>query len=272
MRKFRFFSAGYLAACLALGAANGLAEPDAGAGVSEFKQMAANPEEARLAALLEKGMSAYEGLRDYRAVFHKQENSNGRPGPVEKIYLKFEKPFKIFLGWMNTQKKGLQVFYERGRHDGKLAVHTPGILSAVRPVIFLDQDSPWVRAGSASYDIEDAGIGTFLYDFVGAVLHAARERKLRVIFSEKKSAGDLDGDRVDVIFRNSRKSSIYFAYRVRVIFDGKTGLPVQMELFDWENRPTGIYAYRDLKLNVGLDGEFKRLINKHLLKVYNHSQ
>ena len=219
------------------------------------------PGVARLVGLLEKGNASYGKLRDYRALFVKREKSGVGMGEEEKIFLKFEKPFKIFMKWMNTQKKGLQVLYERGRHRGKLLIHKPGILSHVAPVISLDQSSPWVRQGSASYHIEDAGIGAFLKDFTGAVLDARRKGCLKVKWTKKNVS--------DVTFLKTNKDSIYFAYRVRVGFDEITGLPIHMRLFDWNNRLMGIYEYRELKLNAGSDKEFEKEIDRHLLKIYS---
>lgn len=212
-----------------------------------------------LAQRLSQAITRYESLSDYRAMFYKTEGA----GPREKILLKFEKPFKIFMGWLNTKKKGLQVLYERGKHKNKLAVHTPGFLSHLAPVLFLDQSSPWVREGSESFDIEDAGIGTFLYEFTKAVLRGQREQKLSV---------ESDGDALDVSFPGSQKNEDYFAYRVRVKFDPLSGLPVSMALFDWQDRPVGIYEYEELSLNVGReDAVFKRQIDRRMMSVYTGS-
>ena len=222
------------------------------------------PEAKRLFDVLGEGLSSYEKLRDYRAKFIKKERSGSELAEEEEIFLKFEKPFKIFMKWLNTGKRGVEVFYERGRNNGKLVIHQPGLLLGLAPVIFLDQNSPWVREGSASYNIEDAGIGTFLADFTKAVISAGNEKKLKVEWPKERVS--------DVTFLESKKDTIYFAYRVRVLFDEKTSLPIRMELFDWHDTPMGIYEYRDLALNVGEDTEFKKEINRHLLKVYRSGE
>jgi len=224
------------------------------------------PSEPRLASLLQKSLKAYASLNDYQAIFHKKEISKDVLGPEEKIYLKFEKPFKIYMGWLNTYKKGLQVVYERGKHRGKLAIHKPGLALGFLPVIFLDQNSPWVKEGSESYNIEDVGIGTFLSDFTDAVLRGEKEKKLSVQFSNETLTGEL----VDVTFKDTDKNSGFFAYHVKVLFDPVSKLPTEMQLFDWSNQPMGIYSYRDLKVNVGRaeEKEFKSQIDRQLYKVY----
>lgn len=230
-----------------------------------LKAAPANENERALAETLEKSLSSYQGVRDYKAVFVKQEKSEGKLGPIEKIYLKFEKPFKIYLHWLNTQKKGLQVLYNRGHNGNKLAIHKPGLLFGLAPVVFLDQSSPWVRQGSESFDIEDAGIGTFLNAFSESVVKGAKEKKLEV---KPLAAGQFE-----VTFPGtSEKEAGYFAHRIIVRFDAQTGLPTYMELYDWHDAPIGIYSYQNVRLNLGpSDKEFRKLIDGHLYNVYKKS-
>ena len=222
------------------------------------------PPAARLTAALGKASKAYESVRDYRATFQKQERSGAVLGPKETLLLKFQKPFKIFMIWTNTYKKGLQVMYERGKNDGKLVVHQPGLLLGLVSVILLDQDSPWVKEGSESYDIEDAGLGAFLEDFSAAVKRGVAEHKLEVAAAEEAS-----GETMDVTFAGSKENEGFFAQRVQVHFDAVTALPDRMELFDWQNEPMGIYAYEDLALNVGdEDAEFQKMALKKIYQNY----
>lgn len=232
-----------------------------------FALPAAAEETAEVSALktsLREAASAYEDVRDYRAQFVKQELSKNELGPRETIFLKFEKPFKIFMRWADTHKKGLQVLYERGRHGGKLAIHQPGLLLGLAPVVFLDQNSPWVKEGSESYDIEDAGIGSFLEDFEEMVLKGVSDGKI-----EAKTSETPEGKKFDVSFPGSIDGDDYFASRVTVLFDAQTKLPVRMSLYDWEGRVTGNYEYNELALNVGAaDPEFKKIAHGRLYKLY----
>ena len=216
--------------------------------------------QSRLVAALETARARYAALEDYRSVFYKTEAVDGKLGPKEKIFLKFKKPFKIFMSWQNTHKKGLQVLYERGKHNNKLAIHQPGLLFGLAQVVFLEQSSPYVREGSASFDIEDAGIGTFLEDFSKAVEKGRAENKLKV---EEKEG------RFEATFQGTRPDDDYFAYRVAVSFDEQTSLPVKMDLYGWEEEPIGFYEYAELKTAVGEnDPAFKQEINRRLYRVY----
>ncbi len=247
MKKILFLSLAFLTACVS-------AQAEEGGSAS------------RLSGILEKSNRFYETVRNYRAIFHKQERAEGKLQENERIFLKFEKPFKIFMGWLNTEKKDLQVAYERGKHRGKLAIHKPGLGLGLLPVIFLDQNSPWVKKGSESYDIEDAGIGSFLEDFSKAVAQARQDGLLKVNFLEPEAGA---AETAEVIFDDPAKNPVYFARRVVVSFDEKTQLPVKMSLYDWDDQPTGIYSYEDLQINLASeDAEFKRLSNRQLYRVY----
>lgn len=228
-----------------------------------------SPDKSTLAQALQKGQDAYDAVRDYRALFIKQELSGDAMGPKEDIFLKFEKPFKIFMKWTNTHKKNLQVLYERGQHDNKLAIHQPGLLLGLAQVIFLDQNSPWVKEGSESYNIEDAGIGTFLMDLTEDVIQANKNNVLEV----KEETPDATGRIWDVAFRDSDEKSGYMAKRLQVHFDAATALPDRMKLYDWKNRLMGDYAYENLMLNLGPhDPEFEKQALRKLYRLYQPSE
>lgn len=226
----------------------------------------AGPEDAvRLSRALNEGLAAWQNVHDYEAHFTKQETSGGKTGPEEKIFLKFEKPFKIFLGWLNTHKQGLQVFYERGKHGGKLAIHQPGLALGLVPVVFLEQSSPWVREGSATFDIEDAGIGTFLEDLAKDVLEAERQNRLNARIVKDDAAGLS----ADIEFMNSKKEESFMARRVEVFFDAASRLPTRMALYDEAGVLIGRYTYENLALNAGPAGAaLKKNAHRKIFRLY----
>src|SRR3989338_2040034 len=177
---------------------NALTERELIAGLSQVRNsQAERPGNATLAEILEKALKFYEDIEDYETKFLKTEKAKDTLGPTEEIFIKFEKTFKIYMRWLNTEKKGVEVIYERGKRKGKLAVHQPGLLFGLAPVILLDQNSPWIKEGSESYNIEDAGIGTFLYDFTRDVIRASGENKLQVELSGQTSEEGLTGEKAE---------------------------------------------------------------------------
>lgn len=225
-----------------------------------------DPPAQKLVEQLTKGLDAYLALQDYESTFYKTERAEKALGPEEVIFLKFEKPFKIFMKWRNTDKEGVQVFYERGAYDGKLLVHKPGLLFGLAPLVFLDQDSPLVREGSASYNIEDAGIGNFLAEFARCVIQAGEKNLLSV------TQDSAHPEWMEVTFPDRKfPDDDYIAHRIKLRFDPVSSLPVEMQLFDARNEPTGLYRYDALVVNVGsADEAFMTEIHRALHKAYTH--
>ena len=77
-----------------------------------------------------------------------------------------------------------------------MSLNLPTLLLFQRIVVFLDQNSPWIKEGSESYHIEDAGIGTFLVDFAQNVLKAAGENELKVESLGQTKDEGLSGEKV----------------------------------------------------------------------------
>jgi hypothetical protein len=230
-------------------------------GEIESIQATASAGEKPFYASLYKGLETWAALKGYTALFTKEElDKEGNMDEKEEIYLKFEKPFKIFMKWMNTRKKGLQVLYERGRHGNKLGIHKPGLLLGLAQVVFLDQNSPWVREGSAAYNIEDAGIGTFLTDFAKGVVTSAKDNKIEI--------KNIAENEWSVTFKDSQKGQTYFAQRIEVKMDAANGFPVVQRLYNWDGKRTGIYEYKNIKIDAADEAEFKKQAHGKLYKIY----
>ena len=70
-------------------------------------------------------------INDYRAIFHKQERVEGELLPEETILLKFQKPLKIYMKWIEEPLKGSEALFVQGKYDNKLIAHRGGILGVV---------------------------------------------------------------------------------------------------------------------------------------------
>ncbi len=231
--------------------------------VAQISVAYAGDSEQRFLSRLSEAEISFNAIQGYDALFVKKEKEDGKMGESEQIVFRYEKPFKVFMKWINTDKKGLQVVYARGFHDNKLAIHKPGLLLGLAPIVFLAQDSPWIRKGSASYQIEDVGIGTFLNDIAKAARLSASQDSLRVIWHSE--------DKAEVLFLNSKDDEVYFAYRVELEFDASTELPVSMKLYDWDNQLTGEYAYQNIALNPK-PSTIQPQMHRQIFKIYSQAK
>ncbi len=57
---------------------------------------------------------ALANIDSYTAVFHKQERVKGWLKAEEVVFLKFKKPFKVYMRWLKDPGKGREVVYADG--------------------------------------------------------------------------------------------------------------------------------------------------------------
>src|SRR5262249_35215382 len=78
-------------------------------------------------AIIQRMASAYDGIRDYTALFLKRERIKGTLLPLEHIELRFQEPFKVYMDWREPYA-GRVVVYIEGENDNKILVNPGGLL------------------------------------------------------------------------------------------------------------------------------------------------
>jgi len=90
-----------------------------------------------------------ERINDYTAIFHKQEVVKGKMLPQENIFLKFQKPFSVYMRWLEGPFEGQEVLYVRDKYKGKLIGHKGGFFGFV--TILTEVQIPLPKSGSKGY-------------------------------------------------------------------------------------------------------------------------
>jgi outer membrane lipoprotein-sorting protein len=200
---------------------------------------------------LEKQIQATEEalakLDDYTAIFHRIERVNGKLVPEQTTALKFKRPFKVYMRWINPFK-GQELLYMEGANNNKVRAHGTGLAK----LITLNLDPTGALAMEHSrHPVTEAGL-ELLVKRIGSDLR----RGLR--------AGELiskDRGEQTVYGRNTREiegilpkdpSKGYYCYRCIVNLDIETQMPIRTQIFDWENQLVECYGYERLSLNPGL--------------------
>lgn len=197
----------------------------------------------------------YQQVTDYTANFLKQEVVNGKLLPRESIFMKFGKPFNVYMGWRMAPHKGREILYARGKYNGKLIGHEGGFFSFI--TLSLDPRGGRAMRGNR-YPITEAGIGKIIARVLKDVERGNQEGVLRLT----------DGGTVELFGRRMRMIAVglpddpergYSAPKINLWIDVENGLPCKAEFFDWDGRKVESYGYKDLRLNVGLmDADFDR--------------
>lgn len=227
----------FLAACLCGSARAG----SASAGVDPFD-------------LLERAESAYDSVTDYTAVLRKQEKIAGELRPEETIFLKFKRPFKVYMRWLEGPHAGRQAIYVQGAHGDKFLVHETGILARFF-VVALNPDGPHVREESR-FPVTEIGIGRLVERLAADARRAWRANGLALREIGKRRSGGMELSEVEATL--SERLMGEFSYsRIIVGIDAGSGLPVKASFYDWDGDLVARYSYEDVRLNPGLaEAEF----------------
>lgn len=204
----------------------------------------------RVEMILQKASKAYESVHDYTAHFLKQERIREKLRKQEVIELKFQKPFKVYMNWVDSPDKGMELIYIDGENDNRIRAHLGGFLNAVVPSVNLKVDDKLV-ARNNRHIVTETGIGEFLRKYTIDFKVAKEKGDLGVAVEEGHKLFNRAVIRVEA-FLPKKPDNGYYCYRSVVFFDDENKLPIQMEFYDHQDRLIEKYAYKNLKINSGL--------------------
>jgi outer membrane lipoprotein-sorting protein len=203
--------------------------------------------------LLEEMKQAYARVDHYTATFLIQERVDGELGPKQQLVLKFKKPFKVYLRWLEGRNEGRQALYPAGPDGNELWVRVPMLVGAV--TVSLDPQSPRARKG-ARHAITDIGIGRLL-DFVNDNAYRGLQRgEVALEDAGQRTFFGRPTHRYTLHFPADPAKG-YYCMTALIEVDREYRLPIYAEIFDWEGQLIERYGYLDLRLNSGLtDADF----------------
>lgn len=207
---------------------------------------AAGPGDAVLS--LQKQMeSSYARINDYQAIFHKQERVEGELLPEETILLKFQKPLKIYMKWVEEPLKGSEALFVQGEYDNKLIAHRGGILGVV--TLSLDPKGPTAMKGNR-HPITEAGFGFIIQQMRSNIDMALEHGEFDLIRMDEEVFKGRPATVVEARFKagGGRK---YYASHTVVHIDKELMLPVGNAYYDDKDVLFEKYSFDDVKLNAG---------------------
>jgi uncharacterized protein DUF1571 len=206
---------------------------------------------AELLRLLELADRSYSEVRDYSSIMVGRERLGGVLKPQETILLKFQRPFNVYMKWLNGPSKGREGLYASGAHNGKFLIYEP---RGIRRLFTAALDPTDQRVMEQSrHPVTDVGIGRLL-EIIGE--NARRGSKNGVLQVIDRGIGDLSGRRVrtlDAALPRDPKLA-YYCYRVTLSFDEENHLPIRVVVYDWNDQIAEEYIHTDLQLNPGFTG------------------
>lgn len=199
--------------------------------------------------LLERAEQRYSGVFDYTAILLRREVIGDTLRDRETILLKFQRPFKIYLKWLDGPGKGREGLYVAGAHEDRFLVHEPrGFRSLFTAA--LPPSHPRVLRESR-HPVTDSGIGRLLEIVAENARRAIREGVLRL---RDLGRGDVAGRPVHQVegILPQDPGAGYYGSRVLLSFDVENHLPIRVVVYDWSDRIVEEYTYTEMRLNPGL--------------------
>jgi outer membrane lipoprotein-sorting protein len=199
-------------------------------------------------ARLREAQAAYAAVQDYVAVFHRQERVRGELQEPETIRLKFRKPFQVYMQWIGEAHAGRELLYVEGWNGNRLMAHEGGVLGFI--TLSLEPGGALALRHSR-HPVTDTGIGRMLAVVSESLHRAVAAGELEVVGGWTHTIFGRPARRIEGrLPADPRKG--YYAPRVVLDVDLESKLPIQIEIYDAEDRLLEKYGYENLQVNVGL--------------------
>ena len=231
---------------------------------------AATPDPAdelvRSEALIRKAGLCYRELSGYQAVFDKEELESDGKWDKEKTFIKFNKPFTIYMGWLEGAENGRQLLYAEGKFDDKMQIRIPGFFNLI-PIVQLATDDPRVMS-EEKHSIKSAGIGHFIKEFGDSFEESKQKNRVTVLDIRDVEVQGEQGTLVEVWFSDPT----YEYPRTCVVFSKEHHLPIEVKLY--KDRENLVESYRYLGLEVDPpsdDADFKQNADGRIFNLYQQA-
>jgi len=198
--------------------------------------------------LLDKMDSSYSRVNDYVGVFHKQERICGKLNEGESALFKFQKPFKVYMKFIDGPCNGTEALYVEGGYENKLLVRRAGICDLM--TFSLDPKGSLAMSRNR-HPVTELGFGFLLAEFRCNIEPAIRCGELEIIRLTDETFNRRPATVVECRFL-SHGGRKYYCARFIIHIDKELLLPVGDIFYDGKDEMFEDYVYTDVKLNAGL--------------------
>jgi len=223
------------------------------AGAALFLVLAGAPAGARAddidpLKLLHQCLRVCNSIKDFTAVFTKEEQVQGKILPVETTQMKLRtEPFSVYMHWIKKPHKGREVIYVAGKYDGKIVGHQP-----LGPLNFSQRSAPDAKSlmKRSRRPITQAGFQNAIKDIVRTTELGRQNNEILITYLGTEAIFDRPAHVIHRVF--TRERAEYPVHLGVTYIDKEWMVPVKIGGYDRKGRLLGVYTYSDVKLNVGL--------------------
>ncbi len=199
-------------------------------------------------AWLGRARTYLDGIDGYTAIYHKKELLHGTELTDETMRLKFKKPFNVYLEWANPGGKGGEAIYVEGWNDNRVKVHPGGFWGLLK--FNLVPDSRWILRYNR-HPITDLGLDRLVTLVDGNVRRALAAGVFVSVDHGRmprfgRTATVLEG------ILPADPAAGYYCRRALVWVDSENSLPLNIAIYDWQDRLVEEYGYENFRTDVSL--------------------
>ncbi|MBF0480882.1 MAG: DUF1571 domain-containing protein [Desulfovibrionaceae bacterium] len=203
-------------------------------------------QDEKLLALLGQMEASYARIQDYTAVFQKKERWRDKPLPEERIMVKFQKPMKVYMKWLDGPAK--EALYVNGEYNNKVLARCDGLLGLVTWT-FNPTDSALMDRNR--HPITDLGFG-FIIEMMRRDIPVALDKgEIEIVRMDEEIFNGRPATTIELRFAPKDGRWYYTSHAIFHV-DKEYLLPVGVTCYDEREVMQEQYSYQDVKLNAGL--------------------
>lgn len=203
----------------------------------------------KVRSLLTDAKARVDCLSDYTLTLTSQERVAGKLLPEATMFIKFKRPFSLYMKNLNGKHINREIIYVKGQNNNKIVISKVGILAGIEGKV--SPDSFWAKRESR-HTITEAGLPNTMGRMVSILENGGNTAAFRptVTYLGEDYCSSKKVIRVRI------KGSSY-APRTELALDARTLFPAEIVSYDADGSLLESYRYSDIKANVGLtDADF----------------
>jgi hypothetical protein len=188
-------------------------------------------------------------LSDYTLTITSQERVGGRLLPEATRFVKFKRPFSLYMKNLTGKRKNLEIIYVKGKNNDKMIVSPGGILGGITARV--SPDSILAKRESR-HTITEAGLPNLMDRMISILQEQDKKTDCRPAVTYLGEGYAASKKVVRVRIENTS-----YAPKTEITLDAATLYPVSIISYDADGSLLESYNYHDIKTNIGLtDADF----------------
>ena len=208
----------------------------------------ADDDYVKVRSLLSNAKLRVDSLSDYTLTLTSQERVGGKLLPETTMFVKFKRPFSVYMKNLTGKQKDREIIYVKGQNNNRMIVSRVALLGGLSTKI--SPDNTLVKRESR-HSITEAGLPNTV------------NRMMAILDTEEGAACRPTVTYLGEDYCSSKKvirariENSTYAPKTEIALDASTLFPASITSYNADGSLLESYTYRDIKTNVGLtDADF----------------